>query len=403
MERNDAGNRLEGREGDIPYYRELKKFLILIGQYPQQTNYSRNTLFVMILTSLVSLLIPTIIGFVTSFCEHDTDREKSIYSHYSTKKFYVKTNITEINVLQFRKLYDFVINEWESLKLKNEVQILDEITKTGSNIAFLYRTALLGSLILFALLPLIPFFLDIILPLNETRLKQQVFKLNYLVDGDKYFYPIYFHSIWTSTTIVVTIVTVDSMYMLVTHHACGLFVICGNQIKQTTQNFDQNIDNAAKERAIYQEFKNCAIIHKKAIQFYELINDINQRSFLLQIGLNMIGISVTAVQTVMNLNNVREALRIGIFLGAQQFHLFFNSLPGQSLVDRSLQLLDDLYSSKWYQAPVRMQRVIYMMQIRSGVPCTLTAGGLYDMNIENFGMIFKSCMSYFTMLLSLRE
>ncbi|XP_076623767.1 uncharacterized protein LOC143343123 [Colletes latitarsis] len=168
---------------------------------------------------------------------------------------------------------------------------------------------LLGSLILFALLPLIPLFLDIVLPLNETRLKQQVFKLNYLVDDDKYFYPIYFHSIWTSTTIV----------------------------------------------------------------------------------------------TVMNLNNVREAFRIGIFLGAQQFHLFFNSLPGQNLVDRSLQLLDDLYSSKWYQAPVRMQRVIYMMQIRSGVPCTLTAGGLYNMNIENFGMIIKSCMSYFTMLLSLRE
>ncbi|XP_043261143.1 putative odorant receptor 71a [Colletes gigas] len=390
--------------GDIPYYRELKKFLILIGQYPQQTNCSRNTLFIMILTSLVSLLIPTIIGFVTSFCEHDTDKVLDAIPIMVTNLVtMIKLINFNINRKKFRKLYDFVISEWESLKFKNEVQILDEITKTGSNIAFLYRTALLGSLVLFAFLPLIPLFLDIVLPLNETRLKQQVFKLNYLVDDDKYFYPIYFHSIWTSTTIVVTIVTVDSMYMLVTHHACGLFAICGNRIKQTTQSFDKRIDNAPKERAVYQEFKNCAIIHKEAIQFYELINDINQRSFLLQIGLNMIGISVTAVQTVMNLNNVREALRIGIFLGAQQFHLFFNSLPGQSLVDRSLQLLDDLYSSKWYQAPVRMQRVIYMMQIRSGVPCTLTAGGLYDMNIENFGMIFKSCMSYFTMLLSLRE
>ncbi|XP_076632317.1 putative odorant receptor 71a [Colletes latitarsis] len=248
-----------------------------------------------------------------------------------------------------------------------------------------------------------PLFLDIVLPLNETRLKQQLFKLNYLVDNDKYFYHIYFHSIWTSALGVAVIVTADSMYMLITHHACGLFAMCGYQIKEMSQSFDQNGLNTDKEKIIYQKFKNCAIIHKRAIQFYELVNEINQRSFLLQIGLNMIGISVTAVQMVMNLNNIGEAFRIGVFLGSQQFHLFFNSLPGQSLVDHSLQLLDDLYNSKWYQAPVRMQRVIYMMQIRSGVPCTLTAGGLYDMNIENFGVIFKSCMSYFTMLLSLRE
>ncbi|XP_076632329.1 odorant receptor Or2-like [Colletes latitarsis] len=383
---------------DIPHYRPLKKFLILIGQYPRQSNYKRNTIFISYLTIIVSLLIPVIIEFVTSLRNNDIDRVlEAIPVIVTTLVTIIKLSNLYINRNKFRKLYDLVISEWESLKFQDEVKTLDEITRKGTNIAFLYRTTLLGSLVLFAFLPLMPSFLDIILPLNETRLKQQLFKLNYLVDGDKYFYHIYFHSIWCSATIVITIVTADSVYMLITHHACGLFALCGYQIKEMSRSIDQNGDNTDKDRALYRHFKNCAIIHKRAIQFVFL------KSFLLQIGLNMIGISVTAVQTVMNLNNIREAFRIGLFLGAQQFHLFFNSLPGQCLVDHSLQLLDDLYTFKWYQAPVRMQRVIYMMQIRSGVPCTLTAGGLYDMNIENFGVIFKSCMSYFTMLLSLRE
>ena len=31
--------------------------------------------------------------------------------------------------------------------------------------------------------------------------------------------------------------------------------------------------------------------------------------------------------------------------------------------------------------------MLYMMQIRTRRPCTLTACGLYEMNIENFGTV----------------
>lgn len=45
------------------------------------------------------------------------------------------------------------------------------------------------------------------------------------------------------------------------------------------------------------------------------------------------------------------------------------------------------YGSMWYRTPVQIQKVLYMMQIRSGKLCSLTAGGLYEMNIENFGVV----------------
>ncbi|XP_053981963.1 uncharacterized protein LOC128878100 [Hylaeus volcanicus] len=211
------------------------------------------------------------------------------------------------------------------------------------------------------------------------------------------------HAMLAVVTVVIIILAVDSFYMLLSHHACGLFAICGFQIKRATKTNSEDIHSISDERAIYRQFRKCATSHKKAIHFYELLENMNRRSFLLQIGFIMIGISVTAVQTMMNIDNKSEALRIALFLGGQQFHLFFTCLPGQRLVDHSLQLGEDLFTSEWYQTPVRIQKLLIIMQMRSGIPCTLSAGGMYNLNIENYGIIFKTCMSYFTMLMSLRE
>ena len=57
------------------------------------------------------------------------------------------------------------------------------------------------------------------------------------------------------------------------------------------------------------------------------------------------------------------------------------------------------YSSTWYGAPVQIQKILYVMQIRSAKPCRLTAGGLYEMNIENFGVV---CTNVFIILTAAR-
>ena len=41
----------------------------------------------------------------------------------------------------------------------------------------------------------------------------------------------------------------------------------------------------------------------------------------------------------------------------------------------------------WYDMPINVQRILHMMQMRSSKPCKLTAGGIYEMNIENFGIV----------------
>lgn len=48
-------------------------------------------------------------------------------------------------------------------------------------------------------------------------------------------------------------------------------------------------------------------------------------------------------QTVVNLDRPEEAIRTAVFLGAEQFHLFVISLPGQVLLDHCTKLADNMY------------------------------------------------------------
>lgn len=52
----------------------------------------------------------------------------------------IETKITERNLLQFKKLYDLVIEEWITLVVNDDVRTLNKVTKQGSKIAYLYRS-----------------------------------------------------------------------------------------------------------------------------------------------------------------------------------------------------------------------------------------------------------------------
>lgn len=87
---------------------------------------------------------------------------------------------------------------------------------------------LLTFLVIFLSLPLCNPILDVILPLNETRPRQNIFNVNYIIlDNYEYFYIVYMHLSCSAAIIVIIIISVDSLYISIIYHACGLFAACG--------------------------------------------------------------------------------------------------------------------------------------------------------------------------------
>lgn len=84
---------------------------------------------------------------------------------------------------------------------------------------------LYSMVIIFLLIPLTPIFLDIILPLNESRPRLFAVAIELRIDQEKYYIPIFCYNIGTIIFGVIIMVTVDTMYVVCTAHACSLFSI----------------------------------------------------------------------------------------------------------------------------------------------------------------------------------
>lgn len=69
--------------------------------------------------------------------------------------------------------------------------------------------------------------MDIILPLNDTREMTPLYKTNYGVDSQKYFFSIYMHGFIVTTIELICIWTSDTFIMIMVQHCCSLFSIVG--------------------------------------------------------------------------------------------------------------------------------------------------------------------------------
>ncbi|CAL7940362.1 unnamed protein product [Xylocopa violacea] len=390
---------------DITYYKTLKTYLSILGINPYQDNQTSNIIVFAILILYSSVCYPATIKFYNTLREKDYDGIfEDLPQLLAGTASIIKLLNVHSNKTRFRKLFAFVIRGRNLLNSKDELYMLNKFTEQGNKLAYMYRRILITFLVLFLSVPLRNPFLDIILPLNETRPRQHIFKVNYVIlDEFEYFYGVYVHLSCVAIAVVLMIVVVDSLYITIIHHACGLFAVCGYQILEAAENNTSMKDKSNFDSKGYEEFKRSVTLHHEALQFYEILDSCCRNLYLIQMGINMLVISVTAVELVMFLGRPGEAIRTAVFLIAQQIHLYVVSMPGQVLLDESSRLADTIFASKWYENPVKIQRMLYMMQIRSNKPCILTAAGLYQMKIESFGTTVKTCMSYFTMFLSLRE
>ncbi|CAK9815529.1 Odorant receptor Or2 [Anthophora plagiata] len=316
----------------------------------------------------------------------------------------VKIMTIRVNKANFRKLFDLMIRRWELLKAKDELEVLEEYTKRGIKLRGLYKDMLWMVLLAYLSLPLINPILDVVIPLNETRPRKHMFPVDYIfIDEYEYFYSVNSHLYTGVLSCGMMIITVDMLYITITFHLCGLFAICGHRIQITTEMNIINENRSERHETDYKQFKQCVAMHHEALQYHQIFERSSRYMYLIQVGLSMFIISVTAAACVVNTDRPDELVKFAMFVGAQKFHLLILSLPGQMLLDQSLGLADIIYGSKWYQLPTKGQKMIYTMQMRSIRPCTLTAGGVHKMNIESFGVAMKTCMSYFMMFLSLKE
>ncbi|XP_058804074.1 odorant receptor 63a-like isoform X2 [Phymastichus coffea] len=334
------------------------------------------------------------------------------------------------SIVQFDKMtqtLEEMHRNWRNVGDDKEVAILRKHAKTGKmlilvylcktfiiirlaqniNVAIDYSTYIsdlcTGTITFFCTIPFFPFFMDIISPLNESRPVTNLLQVQYYVDEEQYYIPIYLHGLQAALAVVYTFITFDSYFIMLVEHACGMFSVLGYKVQSISRlNYETIILNSWRqhEQFISAKLGETIRFHWDCLRFISLIEDSLTIAWLLQLFLNMIIISVCGVQTITRTNEPVHMLQFFMNTTSTVFRLFYICWSGQKISNHSNQFYSILNNIPWYDFPQKSKKLLLLMMLRSSSPCYITAGKMLYLNFDTYCTLMKTSMSYLTMILS---
>ncbi|XP_071626811.1 uncharacterized protein [Temnothorax longispinosus] len=214
-------------------YNVNKILLSRLGLWPFQSRLVRNSLPMFCLIFEISYYPFEILMLY----DHRDDAQmvfEGCYQFVISTAFIVRLWNEIWNRDKFRRLYEAMNDHWDIFTNELEIRVLKNYSVISRKFTIFYSTMMYLLSSMFVIIPLTPTFLDIVLPLNESRPRILAIDVEFRVDTDEYFVPIF---CYTTAIILVGIsimVGADTMHFTCTTHACSLFSIIGEQIEQIT-------------------------------------------------------------------------------------------------------------------------------------------------------------------------
>ncbi|XP_014488284.1 PREDICTED: uncharacterized protein LOC106751744 [Dinoponera quadriceps] len=291
-----------------------------------------------------------------------------------------------------KKLTIIMADDWNIYsKSSHEYNILCKNYEIGRKVTIGYAASLYGSMTPFLTVPVILNTVSYMGLYNISEGRPVMFRSDYLLDVEKYYYPLLVHSYIGTLGFVSIVVAIDSMLVFHVQHECGMCEILGYRLSRIIDEtiLDVDLRPSRGEDIAYKHAKNCVIMHSHIIEYAKSLENANTTSYFFQLGFNMIGITFTIFQATVKLNDPKQAMRYASFTVTLLSVLFLESWPGQQLSDYTDKIFTYVTSGRWYQSSLSVRKMLSIMLMRSYKPIKITAGKLYTLNLENFAAVRK--------------
>ncbi|XP_070165807.1 uncharacterized protein [Polyergus mexicanus] len=395
----------------LRYYRINKIFMSQIGTWPYQSRTMRILIPTLLAIIDISYVIAEMIRMFDTWGDVDIAVECTISTIIVTACFTKLFNLG-FRINEMRYLFSLIEYHWQVFNNSTDIEILQDYVIFGRKVVIFYAIYVYVSTSLYLLMPISPQILDIVMPLNESRPRKFLFEVEYHIDREKYYYFILFHSYVAVIAVMSIVVCADTTYIAYVQHGCSLFTAIGYRLEhivtiskehqfQTsylTKN-DEEIEDIYFKETVFRELIVCLQKHQLAIQYARLLESSFMLSTGIQLSCNMIALSLVGIQVMSNLDSTEDFVRYVSLCAGAFFHLLCMSLPGQRLMDHSINIFDKTCRSHWYTFSLKSKRLLRILLYRSLVPCTLTAGKIYVMSMANYS---TTAMSYFMTFSSLK-
>ncbi|XP_018378462.1 PREDICTED: uncharacterized protein LOC108771066 [Trachymyrmex cornetzi] len=209
-------------------------------------------------------------------------------------------------VLQIKIFFEWVRYEWTTLKTTDEIDILRKYADFSKRFVVTMTVFLIIFLNFFGLFQFLPNFLDIIVPLNESRERHFSFLAEYFVDQKRYFYPILTHNLLAIYIGGTTVISTGTMLMGFIFHICAMLQIASYRLEHVSDNIPL-VSKSDKDYIIRKRIINAVDIHRRALEFAEFMLSSFANFYFTLIGIgissltvNMFQIHVAVVQSTCN-------------------------------------------------------------------------------------------------------
>ncbi|XP_032665209.1 uncharacterized protein LOC116841422 [Odontomachus brunneus] len=369
------------------YYDICRKFLSLIGQWPNQRPRERMLCMSVIVTWLITLLAAQAAQYYV--CETTQCKFQTLPMHLTSWLIFVKVLTCHFNNRKIKCLIEQLHANWNIL-IQEERKIMRRYTVNGRWCTFAYASLIYISASTFGASALLPRIMDVIFPLNESRPIVLPAPAYYFIDEAKYFYYIFFHLQFGGIVCLTGLIAHDCIFLTYVEHVCGLFAIVGYRFENHLYKRNitsKNLINLSND--IYVENIAFSIqLHQRALQFATLIEEIFSLSFTIQILIIVIVMSTSLIQISEELkNDVTVVVKYFIYIVAQLFHLLVLSYQGQKLINHCLETHAKIYNGLWYNIPVKSQRLLLFVMRKSTDIISLSAGKIYIFCLESFTLV----------------
>lgn len=388
------------------YLRVNKYLLFVVSAWPYQAILQRSLIGIIVIPIVTAQLILQFGGMMTAIIAGDIE---SFLESFAPLAISLMCFVKYINFLynfnQMKRLMDIMQEDWKfHARLRNEYEILCEHYAIARKITTSFVAFLLGLTTPFGAMPLLLNIGDALGLCNISDDRPLAFRVEYFVDVDKYYYLLLVHSSIGTLGYTVIVLAINSIIIVYVLHECGLCEILRVKLENFVEMdaMDIELRPPNKKDKWYQNARDCVLLHKRIIEFAKILEDTNTTSYLLQLGFNMICISFTQFQAIINIEDTPKVLRYVSITIALLCDLLFVSWTGQQLSNSTERIFEYTTNGKWYQSSISCRKLLAIMLSKSIAPLRLTACKLYTLNLESFTTIAKTSVSYTMVLCSLQ-
>ncbi|KAL0111603.1 hypothetical protein PUN28_013061 [Cardiocondyla obscurior] len=300
-----------------------------------------------------------------------------------------------------KQLLEYVEEAWKIMHTRPECKILELYAEESRSLIVRYMVAFYSIWIFYCATPIAISKIYTILPTNKTYTPRFLYRVEHVLDTDKYYNLLMLHGFISVFYIVTVVIAVDCFFVLCTQHVCALFKCIKYNVERIQgSDFVLLKPNIADDEA-YHALIDCIKLYKHALKFADLLSSAFATCFFITLGNVVISLSFDAAKLT-SINSMDEVIRIFAANMGQLLHIYSLSSTSQRLLDHSTEMQEVIYNCNWYKISLRSRHLLQFTLMRTTKPCQIEAGKMFVMSMENFSSILKVSVSYFTMITSLQ-